>query len=211
MTLVGNRWLNPDLNAPLGARAASGSGHGKLNIVRMDSVPEQPWANGGGISRELLTWPSAEHWRLRVSVADIDSDGPFSAYPGVDRWFAVLLGAGVVLSLPQGDQRVVLGDDALRFHGADAPHCRLIDDPTRDLNLMLRGAYGHLQRVGAGVTVVSDAPLRGVFVAHTTVLRTGGGYPISLDPMSLAWQYGAPVFAGWTCDQEVWHFECSLE
>ena len=30
------------------------------------------------------------------------------------------------------------GDPPLRFDGADPPHAKLIDGPTRDLNLMLR-------------------------------------------------------------------------
>jgi environmental stress-induced protein Ves len=34
---------------------------------------------------------------LRISVAEITRDGPFSAFAGVQRWFAVLEGAGVML------------------------------------------------------------------------------------------------------------------
>ena len=51
------------------------------------------WRNGGGRTRELLAWPDAADWKVRVSVADVESDGPFSAFPGVQRWFAVLEGA----------------------------------------------------------------------------------------------------------------------
>jgi environmental stress-induced protein Ves len=34
---------------------------------------------------------------VRLSVADIERDGPFSAFAGLIRWFAVLSGAGVLL------------------------------------------------------------------------------------------------------------------
>mgnify|MGYP003694612933 CR=1 FL=1 len=42
---------------------------------------------------------------MRVSVADVATDGPFSTFAGVDRWFAVLDGAGVVLTIGGKAQR----------------------------------------------------------------------------------------------------------
>jgi uncharacterized protein len=109
-----------------------------MNTVRLADCAEQPWRNGGGRTRELLAWPSATGWQVRVSVASIEADGPFSPYPGVDRWFAVLSGAGVVLTLAQGETTLRPGGAAVAFAGEVAPACRLIDGPTQDLNLMLR-------------------------------------------------------------------------
>jgi uncharacterized protein len=115
-----------------------------MKVVRLADCRPTPWRNGGGRTRELLAWPSPNDWQVRVSVAEIGADGPFSPYPGIDRWFAVLQGAGVVLSLPAGDATVRVGDGPLAFAGEAAPACRLIDGPTHDLNLMLRrGAGGH--------------------------------------------------------------------
>jgi environmental stress-induced protein Ves len=114
-----------------------------VNSVRLQDCPFVPWRNGGGRTRELLTWPvGAADWQLRVSVAEIDADGPFSALPGVERCFAVLEGAGVRLALPQGEVRLTPHDEAVSFPGEAAPMCRLIDGPTRDLNLMLRRGCG---------------------------------------------------------------------
>ena len=125
-----------------------------MNAVRLADCPETPWRNGGGRTRELLAWPSEADWLLRVSVAQIEAHGPFSAFPGIDRSFAVLDGAGVVLSLPRGDVRLHRGDPALAFPGEAAPLCRLIDGPTRDLNLMLRrGAHGAWQGLYADGTL----------------------------------------------------------
>jgi uncharacterized protein len=109
-----------------------------MNVVRLADCSEQPWRNGGGRTRELLAWPSAAAWQVRVSVAGIDADGPFSPYPGIDRWFAVLSGAGVVLALPQGAIALGPASAAVAFAGETAPDCRLIDGPTQDLNRMLR-------------------------------------------------------------------------
>ena len=90
-------------------------------------MPPTPWRNGGGRTRTLWTWPADcvdDAWQLRVSLADIDADGPFSAFPGVQRWFAVLQGAGVRLQLPAGPQVLGLHSSPLQFDGALAPGCR---------------------------------------------------------------------------------------
>ena len=83
----------------LPARRAA-SAHDAASRSPWPTTPPQPWRNGGGVTRELLAWPDGGDWRVRVSVADIDADGPFSAFPGVERWFAVLEGAGVALRSP---------------------------------------------------------------------------------------------------------------
>lgn len=114
-------------------------------LVHLADTPPRRWRNGGGVTRELLAWPRADGWRVRVSVADVDADGPFSAFPGVQRWFAVLDGAGVELDVDGRRQRLRRGDAPLAFDGAVAVHCRLLDGPTRDLNLMLAGVPGAMQ------------------------------------------------------------------
>ena len=116
-------------------------------LIRTESVAAQPWRNGGGVTRELVAWPSAREWRVRISVADVDRDGPFSSFAGVRRWFAVLQGAGVALTVDGVKHRCTTDDDALAFTADATTTCRLIDGPTRDLNLMLRGTAGAMLRV----------------------------------------------------------------
>jgi len=116
------------------------------SAIALDTVRPQPWRNGGGVTRELVAWPSRDDWRVRVSVADIDADGPFSVLDGVVRWFAVVEGAGVVLDFGGVEQRLLCTDAPIRFDGGSAPTCRLIEGRTRDLNLMLRGASGAMAR-----------------------------------------------------------------
>ena len=115
-----------------------------MSLIRVDDVAPQPWKNGGGVTRELLRLPragatEADDWSLRISVADIAADGPFSPFPGVRRHFAVIGGAGVRLRWPDGRVRELTKKSGpFAFDGADAPHCELIDGPTRDLNVMVR-------------------------------------------------------------------------
>ncbi len=146
--------------------------------ISVDSQPAQPWRNGGGQTRELFTWPGGDApWQLRISVADIDADGPFSAFEGVDRWFAVLQGAGVVLDLLGGTRTLTCDSPPLRFDGRAAPGCRLVDGPTRDFNLMLRHRAGQafLQEARPGEVWSPGAPLRGLFTTGALQLQIDGG------------------------------------
>lgn len=137
----------------------------KPRLVRCNDVPAQPWRNGGGVTRELFAWPATDAWQLRVSVADIDADGPFSAFPGVQRWFTVLKGAGVELTVGQEVHRLERGDDPLQFAGESPATCRLLDGPTRDLNLMLRHASGRMATAADGLAWAPDATQCGLFSA----------------------------------------------
>ena len=80
------------------------------STVRTDDLRPQPWRNGGGTTRELLVRPAGHTWQVRVSVADVVADGPFSAFPGVSRWFAVIDGEGVALTAnTKGVEAAALG------------------------------------------------------------------------------------------------------
>ena len=68
-------------------------------MIPLEEVAPSPWRNGGGVTRELIAWPTPQDWDWRISVAEIEKDGPFSRFEGVERWFAVLGGAGVRLTL----------------------------------------------------------------------------------------------------------------
>lgn len=156
-----------------------------MKLVHLEDVAPQPWRNGGGQTRELLAWPGSGDWQLRVSLADIEQDGPFSAFPGVTRWFTVIEGEGVVLRF--GDRAETLGPGSapLRFDGGEAPSCELIGGPTRDLNLMLRGGEGVIQPVAPGQPFDGFAQ-RGLFTAGPGLLRCEG-VPTPLPAHTLAW------------------------
>lgn len=166
-------------------------------LIRAHDCAPQPWRNGGGQTRELLTWPPADPadpWQLRISRADIDQDGPFSAFPGVQRWFAVLEGAGVALQLGS-EQRLHAGDAPLCFDGAAAPGCRLLDGPTQDLNLMARGGKGLMQAVQAGQAWCASLAACGLYTCHAGSW-TNGTQTLHLDAHTLLW-HPRPRSASW--------------
>jgi hypothetical protein len=157
-------------------------------LVRLEDVAPQPWRNGGGQTRELLTWPDGADWRLRISLAEIRKDGPFSAFPGVTRWFTVVHGNGVVLRFGDQAQTLDVSTNPLQFDGAAAPDCNLIDGPTRDLNLMLRGGQGVMQPVHPGRPWAGRFTQRGLFTAIPGTLVPNHGAPTALPANTLLWQ-----------------------
>ena len=120
-----------------------------VQVVELDHIAPTPWKNGGGTTRDLLAWPDPAAWQLRISVAEIGRDGPFSEFGGVQRWFTVLDGAGVALRMGGERYEVRRGAPPLQFDGALAPMCWLIDGPTSDLNLMVRRDAGSGRMVDA--------------------------------------------------------------
>ena len=172
-------------------------------LVRTADVPARSWQNGGGVTRELLALPAADAWRVRVSVAEVDADGPFSVFDGVERWFAVLAGNGVVLTVGSSEHRCTPDDDAFVFDGTATTACRLIDGPTRDLNLMLRGVHGAMARVVSGAAWQPRARECGLYAtAAGTVEADGGAAREAIPADALRWWADAPASlafdgAGW--------------
>jgi uncharacterized protein len=142
-----------------------------IHSQALASVIPIPWKNGGGVTRELLAWPSAVDWSVRVSVADVERDGPFSAFPNVERHFAVLEGEGVEL---EGVGAIRRSCEPIKFDGAQARECRLIAGATRDLNVMIRRdrGRGFLQRLDtSGDTVVArGCTIQGIYDAAKETL-----------------------------------------
>jgi len=116
-------------------------------LVPLAGAAAQAWRNGGGLTRELLAWPSPDAWQVRISVADVTAAGPFSTFEGIERWFAVLEGAGVVLRVDGVAKTLVAGDAPFHFSGEARVDCALVDGSTRDFNLMARPGRSRLHRV----------------------------------------------------------------
>ncbi len=166
------------------------------NLVALADVVPSAWRNGGGVTRQLLTWPQGEDWRVRVSVADIAADGPFSRFPGIERWFAVLEGAGVDLQIGMHGQRLDRNSAPLRFDGAEDVGCRLVDGATRDFNLMAQPGRARLLRASGRMRWLAPQGALVALYGHASVatLTTDEGTVTSVPAATLAWrvvQHGA--------------------
>lgn len=157
------------------------------NVVSLDQVRSQAWKNGGGTTRELLAWPSATDWRVRLSVAEVEADGPFSRFDGVQRCFAVLSGAGVRLVVDGQAHELTPAGDPLAFDGGADTQCTLLGGATQDFNLMTRGACAVLQRVQAPVVMAASPALLQAVYAVSAPALVG---KLTLPPRTLAWRLG---------------------
>lgn len=110
-----------------------------IDLIPLDDVPPQRWFNGGGWTREIARGGDAQDWDWRLSVADVEADGPFSRLPGIEREIYLLEGAGMQFDFADGEAFALTPESPrLRFDGGRALDSRLIDGPTRDFNLMWR-------------------------------------------------------------------------
>ena len=98
------------------------------------------WRNGGGATREIVSAPvGGEEFGWRASVADIDRDGPFSAFPGIDRTLTLLAGDGVRLTCPGVfDRLLARAGEPFAFSGDLELSAELPGGACRVLNIMVR-------------------------------------------------------------------------
>jgi hypothetical protein len=163
------------------------------------TVAPTPWRNGGGTTRELLAWPPAPApWQVRVSVASVERDGPFSSYPGVERWFAVIGGAGVLLHIGRHLHSMDPATAPLQFDGAEPVQCSLKAGPTRDLNLMTTAGSGAMVPALAGQPWQCRLPQRGLYTRTAGVFQAHGAPALDLAADTFLWQFDA--------DAAAWHF-----
>lgn len=162
------------------------------NLISLSEAPAAPWRNGGGVTRELAAGPAREDWAWRISVADVTADGPFSHFPGVQRWFAVVRGEGVRLAVDGAVHEVVGTSAPLEFDGAAQVQSWLLAGPTQDLNLMVHRerASGVMTRLAGGRCFTTAAEgVVAVFAlgAPASVRRDDEDSPVEVPPYSLAW------------------------
>jgi environmental stress-induced protein Ves len=109
-------------------------------VRRLRELDAKPWKNGGGSTRDLAAAPpdsTLADFDWRVSIAEVAADGPFSAFPDIDRVIMLVDGAEMILDV-DGVTRMLNRFDTLAFTGEAAVVGAVPSGPTRDLNLMTR-------------------------------------------------------------------------
>ena len=148
-----------------------------IKIIRRASFTATRWKNGGGITHEAIRVPpTGDAFLWRVSVAQIESSGPFSDFSGYDRNMVLLQGRGIALEFGSGDRRALQSvGDWVEFDGAMATRCELLDGPCVDLNLMVSKSL----RTSARIERLREPTLVAATHRETTLI-----FGI-LDPLSL--------------------------
>lgn len=193
-------------------------------FIALSDCPPQAWRNGGGQTRELLAWPARDAWQVRISVADVAQDGPFSHFVGVHRHLVVWQGAGLRLSSAGAADPVHLTPASApwSFSGELPVQASLMEGPARDLNLMCRGVAGGVLRAVPHQPWSPVCGAAGVFATQTGRLwarsEAGSSAVLSwpLPPTTLCWFDTAPVQLWWAPDEpasdpRAWWLEAHLK
>lgn len=156
-----------------------------LRTLRAADRTPVPWKNGGGVTTEVAVYPPGagfDDFDWRVSLARVDSDGPFSIFPEIDRVLVLLKGT---LRLDMDDRAPVELTPAsppLGFAGDVAASARVLAGPALDLNVMV-----HRGRAEAQVTRLPLAESTAVSLPSPLVLllATGGALALRLGKIEL--------------------------
>lgn len=169
-----------------------------IQRFEVDALPDTPWKNGGGSTREIASWPPGagfDGFDWRVSIARIAASGPFSQFAGVDRIITLLDGAGVRLQGQDLDHRLATPLAPFAFSGDAAIACTVLGGPSSDFNVMtrrgrLRAALHVLHR-----TTELPAAAHGLLLAWRGHWQAGD---LSLAAGQGLWWADAPM--GWRLD-----------
>jgi len=146
-----------------------------------------PWRNGGGVTYEIASSPAdpdLAHFDWRVSIAEVEADGPFSSFPGIDRTIVLIDGEWMALTVDGRRHRFGI-HEPFSFDGGSQTQCE-VARRSRDLNVMTRRG-----RAAASVAIVSgDA-------AHRAPTENSETMFVCLTPgVALADAYGSRVELG---------------
>jgi environmental stress-induced protein Ves len=136
-----------------------------LRLIPANEYRRERWRNGLGWTKVIFTEGAANDWDWRLSIAEIATDCPFSAFPGCDRVLVLLAGNGMRLAFDDGTHAELAPPHGrAAFAGERAVQCHLLDGPTADFNAIVRRDRCTMQ--------VYHRPLVGsmVFFAETGVL-----------------------------------------
>jgi environmental stress-induced protein Ves len=110
----------------------------RMQILRAADYPRMPWKNGAGSTLEIARdqGEGLDGFGWRLSIADIDASGGFSAFTGYQRIISVLEGDGMQLRVDGALSRPLLPFDPFAFCGDSRTECRLLGAAIRDFNLI---------------------------------------------------------------------------
>lgn len=144
------------------------------------------WRNGQGWTREIhvaAVAPGAA-WDWRLSIAEIEADGPYSEFPGIGREQVLLSGEGLVLDFGDGEDRVLAPPHGRqRFDGGRPVRARLAAGRVEVFNLMWRTGcvaprLWHRPLVGSMLLFVDPGSTWAVHVMAGRAHVDGGALPL---------------------------------
>jgi len=110
-----------------------------LRLIPANEYRRERWRNGLGWTKVIFTEGTANDWDWRLSIAEIDTDCSFSAFPGCDRVLVLLAGNGIRLEFDDSTHTDLEPPHGrIAFAGERSVQCHLRDGPTADFNAIVR-------------------------------------------------------------------------
>jgi uncharacterized protein len=143
-----------------------------MRIIRYNELQLTAWKNGGGVTREIAVVRAGDALVWRLSIADVERDGPFSSFEGLRRILTVTAGDGMELTSHVAKLDADYGMP-VHFDGGLEIQARLKHGPVQDLNLIYNPSI-----CTAGVFVMRAATTHSVDIrpGRTTVLHCMAGF-----------------------------------
>ena len=108
-------------------------------VLRWEQHRRMPWRNGGGVTYEVASSPADSDladFDWRISIAEVEAGGPFSAFPGIDRTIVLIEGEWMALTVDGRRHRFGVRHP-FSFDGGSETMCE-VAGRSRDLNVMTR-------------------------------------------------------------------------
>ncbi|WP_434927531.1 HutD/Ves family protein [Shewanella sp. HL-SH2] len=125
-------------------------------LFKFSQCQATPWKNGLGSTFQRYIWPldaDLDNFDVRISMARVQTNGPFSIFKGIDRHLSLLEGNGLRLTFtdnsatnkPSASRPAIDLSQTSRpyaFKGEWSIHSELIGSQVLDFNVMVRrGSY----------------------------------------------------------------------
>lgn len=141
-----------------------------------------PWKNGQGRTTEIAIRPPGaglDRFDWRASIAEVAVSGPFSSFPGLDRWLAVLDGAMTLAIDGAAPLALDAGAVPVRFPGDVPVWAEVRSGPVRDLNIMT--ARGRVTADIRRLQLEPGVPLRLAAADEMLLVCLSGEVQVGLD------------------------------
>lgn len=137
-----------------------------MQILRKTDLIETPWKNGGGVTRDIASFMDSGAIVWRLSMADVETEGPFSSFDGLTRILTVIDGSGMKLH-SGGETWPANLAVPVTFDGAASVVATLADGPICDFNLM----FDHTRCTGSARCETQEGPHRIGAIGQVAVLH----------------------------------------
>lgn len=137
-----------------------------IQVLNEKHFIRMPWKNGGGETLELYKEELYGKLQIRLSIATVNSSGPFSHFPELNRFITLLEGNGFELQFDSKKEVISQPLQWLSFDGNDNVQCDLIEGQCLDFNVMVN-KHAHPVLVSGFISDENKtANLTSTFVYH---------------------------------------------